>query len=601
MPSLPSEGQVPWDSTLDNFLLVSHNADGTLSTSATATALGVYHLKAYGAKGDGVTDDTAAVTAWINAANSAGGGLMLPGPGNFKITSTLPAIATPVRMMGAGPGINFTGPTQFTFAAGVPGLQLAGNSVPNASPTVIEGIALAGSDTSNGQGAVGTNHGISLAANTAHAHGTTLRNLVITGFGGNGIDWEVNTGNAIGSKIDTVRIANCNGHGVCLVGQNVSVTKLTNVDVGNCGLYAFYTNAPGCTFDTCQAAFCSQQAGRTVSDAVTNGTATLTSATASFVATDRGQVVTGTNIPANTSILSVTNSTTVTLNNVASGSGSGGTLTILNGGALYDTTLGSLYLNFYAESGLGSNMNFDVNSAGATFFGGDWSGSWVSGVGAGNAHPAGWSFSTTRGYGNLPAITNNFTLYNGDATGYVASTTNADQIQFQGSGPTLVLKSPLGTFPSLQWINTQGAQLAITGNTSSALFDIKQSGGQLRYRNTNGVNQAILGDTGIWQYASTTGGTNTGTSASALTPSFTNNSAAQLTDVNRDYEVYLVIGTAGSAFSIAIGPTSGVANTVVNSVTPNSGGLYTVRVPAGWFLKWSGTTTTIASQFALSC
>lgn len=69
-------------------------------------------------------------------------------------------------------------------------------------------------------------------------------------------------------------------------------------------------------------------AGRSVADAVTNGTTTLTSATAAFTTTDPGRKITGTNIPANTYIQSRTNSTTITMTQAASGSGSGGTLNI---------------------------------------------------------------------------------------------------------------------------------------------------------------------------------------------------------------------------------------------------------------------------------
>lgn len=69
-------------------------------------------------------------------------------------------------------------------------------------------------------------------------------------------------------------------------------------------------------------------AGRSVSDMVTNGTTTITSATAAFVAGDQGRLVTGTNIPNGTFIQTVTNGTTVVLTKAATGSGSGGTLTL---------------------------------------------------------------------------------------------------------------------------------------------------------------------------------------------------------------------------------------------------------------------------------
>lgn len=96
-------------------------------------------------------------------------------------------------------------------------------------------------------------------------------------------------------------------------------------------------------------------------------------------------------------------------------------------------------------------------------------------------------------------------------------------------------------------------------------------------------------------------GSNSSGSAPALTPTFANGTAAQLSDLTRDYMVYLEVGTAGTAFVVAIGPTSGVANTVVASGTATSGELVSVRLPAGWFLKWSATTATLANQLAIGC
>lgn len=90
-------------------------------------------------------------------------------------------------------------------------------------------------------------------------------------------------------------------------------------------------------------------------------------------------------------------------------------------------------------------------------------------------------------------------------------------------------------------------------------------------------------------------------SAPALTPTFANGTAAQLSDTTRDYMVYFQIGTAGTAFSLAIGPTSGVANTLMASATPLADELLSFRLPAGWFVKWAGTTTTLTTQTAIGC
>lgn len=70
-------------------------------------------------------------------------------------------------------------------------------------------------------------------------------------------------------------------------------------------------------------------ATRTVSNAVTNGTTTITSATIAFTTFDVGKTISGTNIPANTVIQSVTNATTAIMSAAATGSSGAGTLNII--------------------------------------------------------------------------------------------------------------------------------------------------------------------------------------------------------------------------------------------------------------------------------
>lgn len=96
-------------------------------------------------------------------------------------------------------------------------------------------------------------------------------------------------------------------------------------------------------------------------------------------------------------------------------------------------------------------------------------------------------------------------------------------------------------------------------------------------------------------------GVNTAGSAPVLTPAFGNGVAAQLADLGRDYIVYFQIGTAGTGFTLAIGPTSTPANTIFASATPVSEELLSFRLPAGWFVKWAGTNTTLANQAAVGC
>jgi hypothetical protein len=98
-------------------------------------------------------------------------------------------------------------------------------------------------------------------------------------------------------------------------------------------------------------------------------------------------------------------------------------------------------------------------------------------------------------------------------------------------------------------------------------------------------------------------GTSSAGSAPVLTAlGFATTVAAQLSDLTRDYNVYLECTTSGTATSITMGPTSSAnAVTVMSSAAATAGTVYTIRLPAGWFLKWGGTTTAFANQVAVGC
>lgn len=95
-------------------------------------------------------------------------------------------------------------------------------------------------------------------------------------------------------------------------------------------------------------------------------------------------------------------------------------------------------------------------------------------------------------------------------------------------------------------------------------------------------------------------GTNSSGSAPVITPAFSSGVAARLSDITRDYMLYLVVGLAGTA-TVAIGPTSSPANTVVSAAAVSAGEVLTVRIPAGWYTDLTLVTATIATQLAIGC
>jgi hypothetical protein len=135
MVRLPTDGgdSGVWDDLLNEFLLVEHNNDGSLKSVARPGQLvGLYtkpgggipyadldanvqtaldsntlsrvfiDVKSKGAKGDGTTNDSAAIQAAITESVTSGVPVYLS-PGTYKINAAL-AISTPVTIIGAGRG-----------------------------------------------------------------------------------------------------------------------------------------------------------------------------------------------------------------------------------------------------------------------------------------------------------------------------------------------------------------------------------------------------------------------------------------------------------------------------------------------------------------
>jgi len=139
------------DTTTDNLgTIIIPNAGGTGRWNRIFDKDGIYPVCYFGAKGDGTTDDTAAVSACITAAKANGYPVVRFGAGTFKITAPLPDINVSgygCSIEGAGKEItiiNIAG-----LSAGVPAFSATGGSG-GIAQTTISDLIIIGSGTQYG-------------------------------------------------------------------------------------------------------------------------------------------------------------------------------------------------------------------------------------------------------------------------------------------------------------------------------------------------------------------------------------------------------------------------------------------------------------------
>lgn len=178
-------------------------------------ASAVFDVKEYGAKGDGITDDTTAMQAALDAANSAGGGRVFVPSGTFLVSNHLVIYAN-VVLAGAGRGVTI--------------LKMA----TSASQTVVITQGFAGN--------TGTN-------NTSSPNEFGIRDLTIDGNAGvNGLPGAQTFGYGMqlygyGFRIVNVAVRNCNNDGIWSEWANVASVQAPNgvestldhVTVHDCG------------------------------------------------------------------------------------------------------------------------------------------------------------------------------------------------------------------------------------------------------------------------------------------------------------------------------------------------------------------------------
>lgn len=215
---IPGSDDGLWGQVLNDFLEVEHNTDGTLKPSGslavkaddtnvvhlagTETITGAktfslpvtvpnpvsaaqaatkqyvdsinkvyFNVKDYGAKGDGATDDAAAINAAITAASAAGGGTVFLPQGTYIVSSTI-ALTTNITLAGSGHGA-----TLIKRSTNVPIISIYGTATTNHILNIgIRDLGVHGNDSS------------ATAIDVVYASLVYMTNVTINSVSGIGMD-----------------------------------------------------------------------------------------------------------------------------------------------------------------------------------------------------------------------------------------------------------------------------------------------------------------------------------------------------------------------------------------------------------------------------
>ncbi len=225
---------------------------GLVSRNGPVVALdaltGVLDVTAFGAAGDGATDDTTAVQAAIDLAAAAGGGaVLLPAAAVSYRVSTL-TLRSGVTVAGEGgllPGQPGSVLHQLAGAAGQH--LLTGSGITN---VVVRDLAIRGTAPGGGVG-----DGVHLTAAEGPVQNVALENVVVDHMPGRGVF----LGDAIASWLSGVRVQNCGGHGFHTdLGTSLTLRSCYAngcLGVGYLMQHTAYAQFDGCASDSCAAGY----------------------------------------------------------------------------------------------------------------------------------------------------------------------------------------------------------------------------------------------------------------------------------------------------------------------------------------------------------
>lgn len=208
----------PWAVPDGRYALLGHVHSDYLTAPEVAAQVGITSVRAMGAVGDGVTDDTAALAAALGESKL----VYLP-PGIYKISDTLNLAGH--TLIGAGRHVSEIRQT----ATDKPVLSVTTSS---GWGSTIEGLRLIGG--ANGGGATTAQHGIVLTDPAGHG-GTTIRRCEIGYMGGHGIVSGKGYTSVNNVLVDDCMIYQNNLDGICMTyggtAQQVNAIWIEHCDI----------------------------------------------------------------------------------------------------------------------------------------------------------------------------------------------------------------------------------------------------------------------------------------------------------------------------------------------------------------------------------
>lgn len=233
----------------------------------------------FGATGNGVTDDYAAIQAAIDAAVAAGGGTVYVPPGIYLVSATLSWTAAPVLLIGAAMNateirathsggavirVGYLGSAVARMRVGASAARTAGAAGTNVGILDMPPDTVgAGTDECFYEQVYITSqpsHGLVFAANYKD---TIVRHCRFGDIGGHGIYLEdgstyglvTNTERIGGVRIEHSRMFRCTGHGIAAgIASTTQAYRIVvdNVDAFHCALTAGVRNSAHCHWFYCE-------------------------------------------------------------------------------------------------------------------------------------------------------------------------------------------------------------------------------------------------------------------------------------------------------------------------------------------------------------